>query len=395
MPGLSPSITSQALIEVRRQRNAHHVSTREQDIVELNRGHTGFVTPDHIREAARKAIRDGHTHYEDLLALREAIAAKLAADNGIDVDPADEVVIGGGSHLVLFDIMKTFVGPGDEVILGRPGSPTYFYYNTVINGGTPVFVPLKHERRYKIDPEDIAAAITPRTKVIGLTTPDTPAGAVAEMADLERIAELAIENDLLVVSDEIYEKLIFGETPHTSIASLPGMRERTITVNGFSKCYAMTGWRVGYAAGPRTLLKPLYDVFLTNCIWLNTPAQYAALAALTGPQGPLYEMKAEYERRMRILIEGITAIEGITCFEPEGGYYLWPDISAFGLHSTDFASKVMEYGQVRVGPGEGFGPAAGEHNLRLSFSESEANLREGIKRLAKACARLRNEAIKE
>jgi aspartate/methionine/tyrosine aminotransferase len=382
---------TQALMAARRETGSHHVGDNGAEPIELNRGHTGFVTPDHIREAAQAAIRDGHTHYEDVVPLREAIADKVARDNGIIVDPMSEVVIGAGSHLILFDVMKTFIDPGDEVILGRPGSPTYFYYNTVINGGTPVFIPLKKERRYKIDPEDIAAAITPRTKIIGLTNPDTPSGAMAERADLERIAALAIEHDLLVISDEIYEKLTFGTTPHVSIASLPGMRERTITVNGFSKCYAMTGWRVGYAAGPKALIKPLYDVFLTNCIWLNTPAQYAALAALTGPQEPFEAMKAEYARRMRILLDGIAAISGISCFEPEGGYYLWPDVSAFGLHSTEFARRVMEYGQVRVGPGAGFGPAAGEHNLRLSFSESEANLREGVRRLALACERLRSE----
>lgn len=391
MPGLKPSVQTQALMTARQQAGAHRVTTKGAQPVELNRGHTGFVTPDHVREAAQAAIRDGHTHYEDLLPLREAIAAKLAHDNHIEADPVQEIVVGAGSHLVLFDIMKTFIDPGDEVILGRPGSPTYFYYNTLINGGTPVFVPLKKERRYKIDPDDIAAAVTPRTKIIGLTNPDTPSGAVAERADLERIAALAIEHDLLVVSDEIYEKLLFGPSPHVSIASLPGMRERTITVNGFSKCYAMTGWRVGYAAGPHSLIKPLQDVFLTNCIWLNTPAQYAALAALTGPQEPFDEMKAEYERRMRLLLDGIRQIDGIDCFEPEGGYYLWADVSDFGLPSTEFAQKVMTYGQVRVGPGTVFGPAAGEHHLRLSFSETQDNLREGVQRLAAACEQLRTE----
>lgn len=391
MPGFKPSATTQALMAARQQSAAHHVSDSGADTIELNRGHTGFVTPDHIREAAMAAIRDGHTHYEDVLPLREAIAAKLSRDNGIQVDPVREIVVGAGSHLVLFDIMRTYVEPGDEVVFGRPGSPTYFYYNTVINGGTPVFVPLKRDRRYKIDPDDIAAAITPRTKIIGLTNPDTPSGAMSDMADLERIAELAIRHDLLVVSDEIYEKLTFGTTPHISIASLPGMAERTITVNGLSKCYAMTGWRVGYAAGPKALIKPVQDVFLTNCIWLNTPAQYAALAALTGPQEPFYEMKTGYERRMRLLVDGVNQIEGFSCFDPEGGYYLWPDVSGFGMHSTEFARKVMEYGQVRVGPGAGFGPAAGENNLRLSFSESEANLREGLRRLNLACDRIRSE----
>jgi aspartate/methionine/tyrosine aminotransferase len=354
----------------------------------LNRGHTGFVTPEHIREAACEAIRAGHTHYEDVKPLREAIADKLAGDNGLKVDPMRELVVGGGSHLVLFDIMRTFVGPGDEVILARPGSPTYFYYNTLFNDGVPVCVPLRPERSFKLDPDDVAAAITPRTKMITLTNPDTPAGAVQDRRDLERIAELAMKHDLLVVSDELYEKINFGPTPHVSIASLPGMWERTLTVNGVSKCYAMTGWRVGYAAGPAELIAPLYAVFLTNCIWLNTPAQYAAVAALRGSQEPLHAMVAEYARRMQILVDGLNAIPGVRCPRPEGGYYAWPDISSFGLSSQDFARRVLELENVRVGPGEMFGPQAGRDRLRTSFSATEDELREGLRRLAAACVQL-------
>jgi aspartate/methionine/tyrosine aminotransferase len=172
------------------------------------------------------------------------------------------------------------------------------------------------------------------------------------------------------------------------------MRERTITVNGVSKCYAMTGWRVGYAAGPAELIAPLYGVFLTNCIWLNTPAQYAALAALRGPQGPLNEMVAEYTRRMQILVEGLNAIPGVQCPRPEGGYYCWPDISAFGRSSKDFARFVLEHSGVRVGPGEMFGPHAGHDRLRTSFSATEEDLREGLRRLAAACVELSAQADK-
>lgn len=389
MPGLHPSPNAQALVEVRRRRNRHMITSGDANAADLNRGHTAFVTPEHIREAACKAIREGHTHYEDLTSLREAIADKLAADNNIHVDPVKEIVVGAGTHLVLFDIMRTFLSPGDEVIVVRPGSPTYFYYNTIINGATPVFVQLRAERNFKLDPDDVAAAITPRTKIIGITSPDTPAGAVQARQDLERIAEMAMAHDLLVVSDEIYEKLNFGPTPHFSIASLPGMHERTITVNGFSKYYAMTGWRVGYAAGPRHLIAPLQDIFLTNCIWLNTPAQYAALAALRGPQEPMLEMKEEYRRRRRLLLDGLAAIDGITFVPPEGGYYVWADVSSFGLHSTDFAQFVLDNGQVRVGPGCTFGPTAGEGHLRLSFSETRENLQEGVRRLALACELLK------
>lgn len=389
----TPTPNTQSLMEARQQRGRHGVAAVRDDAVHLNYGDTGFATPEHIREAAIQAIRDGHTHYEDVLELREAIAAKLELDNGIDVDPVRELVVGAGAHLVLFDIMQTYVGPGDEVIVPRPGSPTYFYYNTVFNGGSPVFIPLKAERRFKLDPDDVAAAITPRTKILGITTPDTPAGAVQERADLERLADLAIEHDLLVVADELYEKINFGQTPHFSIASLPGMRERTITVNGFSKCYSMTGWRVGYAAGPADLIKPVQAVHATNCIWLTTPSQYAALAAYTGPQQVVTNMVTEYKRRLKILVDGLNAIEGISCQMSEGGYYGWPDISGLGLSSHDFAAYVLEHGNVVVGPGTTFGPEAGEDRLRVSCSPSEDQIRDGLRRLSLACELLRTESV--
>jgi aspartate/methionine/tyrosine aminotransferase len=360
-----------------------------RDLIDLNRGHTGFVTPPHIREAAKRAIDEGHTHYEDVLPLKEAIAEKLERENRLPrLDPKREIVVGDGAHLVLFDLMQTFVNPGDELITARPGSPTYFYYNTILNGGTPVFVPLRPARRFKLDPADVAARITPRTKIIGLTTPDTPAGAVQERGDLEAIADLAITHDLLVISDELYEKVNFGPTPHASIASVPGMFERTITVNGFSKCYAMTGWRVGYAAGPARLMQAVAAVHLTNCIWLNTPAQYAALAAITGPQQVVTEMVAEYRRRMTLLVDGLNGIAGIGCQFPEGGYYAWPDIRSFGLASAEFARFCLTEERVIVGPGETFGPGADGY-LRTSCSESEEAIREGLRRLAGACEKLR------
>jgi aminotransferase len=392
MSNIALSRNAQALLDVRHKRETpslHAIAAGLDDVVPLNRGHTGFITPDYIREAAKQAIDDGHTHYEDVIPLREAIVEKLATDNDVRVDPIRGLVVGAGAHLVLFDIMQTYVDKGDEVIVPRPGSPTYFYYNTVVNGGTPVFVPLRPERKFKLDPEDVAKAITPKTKIIGITTPDTPAGAVQERADLERIAELAIEHNLLVVSDELYEKINFGQTPHCSIGSLAGMEERTITVNGFSKCYAMTGWRVGYGAGSEALIKPIQAMHLTNCIWLNTPAQYAALAALTGPKEPLLEMVAEYKRRMEILIEGLQAIEGIECPMPEGGYYGWPNVSQFGLSSFEFAKFVLEQERVIVGPGNTFGPQEGEGYLRVSCSPTEEEIREGLQRLAAACKKLR------
>jgi aspartate/methionine/tyrosine aminotransferase len=388
------SLNTIALMEARTRHDALQASRAGlRDLVDLNRGHTGFITPAHIREAAKRAIDEGHTHYEDVLPLREAIADKLRRENGLpSLDPRQEIVVGGGAHLVLFDIMQAFVGPGDEVICARPGSPTYFYYNTVLNGGTPVFVRLRPERRFKLDPADVEAAITPRTKIIGVTTPDTPAGAVQERADLAAIADLAIRHDLLVVSDELYEKINFGPAPHVSIASLPGMAQRTITVNGFSKCYAMTGWRVGYAAGPARLMQAVAAVHATNCIWLNTPAQYAALAAITGPQDVVREMVEEYRRRMTILLDGLTAIDGVECGFPEGGYYGWVDVTAFGVPASEFARTCLTAEHVIVGPGETFGPGV-EGYLRVSCSATEDELREGLRRLARACAKIRETAV--
>ncbi len=355
------------------------------DVLELGYGDVGFVTPEHIRDAAVKAIDEGRTKYTYLRELREAIAEKLDRDNGIGADPEEEIIVSAGCHAILFQLFSAFVGPGDEVILGTPGS--YYYGNTMFQGGTPVQVPLREDRDFRMDPAEIEAAVGDRTKFIALTTPDGPVGAVHLREDLERIAELARQHDLLVISDEIYEKLNYGRTPHFSIASLPGMRERTITVNGFSKAYAMTGWRVGYAVVPKHLFPALQQVNALNTIWLNTPAQYAALAAYTGPQKVVSEMVEEYRRRMTILVDGINAIDGLHCKFPDATYYGWVNISPFGLSSEEFATHLLLSERTLVQPGTVFGPG-GEGYIRTSCSAPEENIREGLGRLEAAVNRL-------
>jgi aspartate/methionine/tyrosine aminotransferase len=352
--------------------------TSMQDVVRLGYGDAAFVTPDNILEAAKRAIDGGYTRYEYLPELRVAIAERLLRDNGIEADPQTEIIVSCGCHAIIFQIFATFIEPGDEVILGTPGK--YYYDNTVFQGGTPVEVQLRESRRFRIDPDEIAEAITPRTKFIALTTPDAPTGAVHLRDDLEKVAELAQEHDLLVISDEIYDKIIFGETPHFSIASLPGMRERTLTVNGFSKVYAMTGWRVGYAVVPAHLISALKMVNSLNTIWLNTIAQYAALEAYRGPQESVDGMVAEYRRRMAILVEGINAIEGMRMLFPDGTYYGWPDISSYGLSSEEFTKHVLHSEQIMVNPGTSFGKG-GEGHIRISCSQPEAEMLEGIRRL--------------
>ncbi len=369
-----------------RQRGLAALAARYSDVLQLGYGDVGFVTPAHIRQAAKDAIDAGHTRYDYLKELREAIAAKLWRDNQIEADPEREIIVSAGCHAILFQLFAAFIGPGDEVIVGSPGS--YYYGNTMFQGGTPVEVQLREARRFRMDPDEIAAAITSRTKIIALTTPDGPVGAVHLRTDLERIAELAQRHDLLVISDEIYEKINYGTAPHFSIAALPGMRDRTITVNGFSKGYAMTGWRAGYAVVPAHLMSAMGMVNALNTIWLNTEAQYAAVAAYCGPQEPVAEMVAEYRRRMTVLVEEINSIGGLHCLFPDATYYAWVNITALGLSAEDFGRHLLFSERVLVQPGTVFGQG-GEGYIRTSCSAPEAEMREGLRRLRRAVERLR------
>lgn len=361
-----------------------------EQVFHLGQGDVGFVTPSHVREAAIKAIEAGETRYKLLPELKEAIAQKLQTDNGITVDPKKGLLLSDGAHAVLFQIMATLVGPGDEVIMTTPGA--YYEKNTIFQGGTPVTIVLKPEDNFRLDPAAIEAAITPRTKIIGLTIPNAPTGVILSQRDVEQIAEIAQRHDLLVISDEIYEKINFGNHPHVSIASLPGMAERTITVNGFSKGYAMTGWRVGYAAIPEWLFPAVDRVNALNTIWLNTPAQYAALAALTGPQEPFQEMVAEYKRRMRLVVDGLNAIDGVRCFFPDGTYYSVADIRSFGFTSEQFAGHLFLTEQVLVQAGTIFG-SGGEGLIRVSCSAPEAEILASIERFRRSVERLRDSGL--
>jgi len=361
-----------------------------EQVFHLGQGDVGFVTPSHVREAAIKAIEAGETRYKLLPELKEAIAQKLQTDNGITVAPKKGLLLSDGAHAVLFQIMATLVGPGDEVIMTTPGA--YYEKNTIFQGGTPVTIVLKPEDNFRLDPAAIEAAITPRTKIIGLTIPNAPTGVILSQRDVEQIAEIALRHDLLVISDEIYEKINFGNRPHVSIASLPGMAERTITVNGFSKGYAMTGWRVGYAAIPEWLFPAVDRVNALNTIWLNTPAQYAALAALTGPQEPFQEMVAEYKRRMRLVVDGLNAIDGVRCFFPDGTYYSVADIRSFGFTSEQFAGHLFLTEQVLVQAGTIFG-SGGEGLIRVSCSAPEAEILASIERFQRSVERLRDSGL--
>ncbi len=358
------------------------------DVVPLGYGDIGFVTPEHICQAAKDALDAGYTRYTDLAALYDAIAEKLERDNGIMVNPRSEIVITGGCKAACHLIIGTFVEPGDEVIMFTPGS--YNDDNTRYYGGIPVEIPLHESRRFRLDPDEVAAAITPRTKIISVTTPDAPTGTVHLRQDLERVAALAQQHDLLVMSDEIYEKINYGQTPQFSIASLPGMRDRTLTVNGFSKGYAMTGWRVGYAAGPPELISMLKRVKELSTIWITGISQYAAVAAYRGTQQSVADMVAEYRRRMTILTDGINAIDGLHMRFPDATYYGWVNITSFGMDCEAFAEHLLLSERVSVNPGTVFG-SGGEGYVRVSCSAPEATIREGLRRLGRAVERLKVE----
>jgi aspartate/methionine/tyrosine aminotransferase len=361
-------------------------AARTPDVINLSSGDPSFVTPDHIREAGIKAIRDGRTHYERSHELHEAIAEKLQRDNGIGVDPRSGVVITPGAHQALFLTVRAYVGAGDEVIIATPGS--YYEANILAAGGVPVQVPLRKERGFHLDPADVAARITPRTTMICITTPEAPTTAVHDARDLQALADLAIRHNLVVVSDELYEKINYGVRPHVSIGGLPGMEERTITINGLSKCYAMTGWRVGYVAGPAALIEPVAALTHMANISIAAPSYWAAVAALRGPQDRVAEMVAEYRRKASRLVEGANAIDGIEVLRPEGTYYAWADVRALGSNSLALTRiGLAEFG-LNLIAGQSFG-IGGEGFIRLSCTPTEEQIDEGLRRLGRLAARVR------
>lgn len=358
------------------------------EIIHLEIGRPDFDTPAHIKEAAKLALDKGHVHYTSnygLPELRRAIARKLARENGIEVSAEDEIIVTVGATEAILLAIGSLVDPGDEVLVPEPSWPNYRNAALWV-GAVPVAVPLHEENGFQLDPADVRERITPRTRMLAVVTPQNPTGAVTGRERLEAIARLAQEHNLLVLADEIYERIVYDE-PHLSIASLPGMAERTLTINGFSKIFSMTGWRLGYLAGPRSLLAPMVKVreYLTSCA--TTFAQYGAVAALEGPQEPAEEMVAEFRRRRELVVSGLNAIPGVSCATPGGAFYAFPNVKRFGLPDSVVADHILERARVAVVPGSAFGPA-GEGYLRLSYASSYGSLQEALPRIAAALAEL-------
>ncbi len=360
------------------------------DVIAMGRGDPDFHTPAHIVTAAKRAIDDNQHHYTHpggLPELRQAIATTLADDYDLAYT-ADEVIVTAGAQEAIMLCMLGLVDPGDEVLIT---SPRFTTYDTAVQlcGGVPVPVPTFEADDFALTPAEIARHITDRSKVLVLVTPNNPTGAVTPPAVVREIAELARQRDLIVISDEIYAKLIYPESEHLSIGSLPDMKERTITVSGFSKTYAMTGWRVGYLAAPQEFARALIEPRHTLSINTSTPSQYAALAALTGPQEPVQEMLDAYTERRTLMMAALDAM-GLGYGHPGGAFYLYANIAPSGMPAPQFCETLLREGRVLVFPGELFGDDSGRY-IRLSYLQPQERLAEGMARMAEVIERQRQQ----
>jgi len=350
-----------------------------RSVIHLEIGEPDFDTPVNIREAAKRALDRGATHYTPTVGipeLRAAIAADATARKGFAVTPDHVVVVPGGKPVMFFAILA-LIDEGDEVIYPDPGFPIYESMASYV-GGRAVPCPIRQENGFRLDPDELASLVTPRTRLVILNSPANPTGGVSTRNDLERIAAVARDHDLTVLADEIYGRTLYdGE--HVSIASLPGMAERTIVLDGFSKTYAMTGWRLGYAIVPDPLVTPFSRLIVNSVSCTNAATQWAGVEALTGPQDAVDAMVAEFKARRDLIVDGLNAIPGITCLRPAGAFYVFPDISATGLTGAELADRLLNEGGVSALAGTAFG-RVGQYHLRFSYATSRENIAEAMRR---------------
>jgi aminotransferase len=346
----------------------------------LGQGQPDFDTPQHIKDAMNEALRMGYTGYRGVPELVNSLVKKFKEDNNIDVKPSQIIVTVGASEAVLIGLLA-LIQDGDECIIT---DPAYVSYKPLVEftGAKAVPVPMREDTDYQLDIEVLNESITPRTKLIFFNSPNNPTGTVLTRDNLKAIAEIAVDNDLLVISDEVYEKLIFGEAKHFSIASLPGMYERTITMNSFSKTYAMTGWRVGYMTGPQKLISSMAKLHSYGFICNNPAVMYAANAALTGPQDCVEEMVEEYAARRELIEKKIEEIPGMNVRGFPATFYVFPNISEYGVSSWDFCFELVDNCHIVSIPGAPFGEQ-GEGHLRFSYATSRQTIVEAMERIKK------------
>jgi aminotransferase len=357
--------------------------------ISLGLGDPDLPTPAHIVAAAKQAIdagRTGPAPATGLPELRAAIARKLARDNGIVVDPETEVLVTTGGQEALFLLVQALIEPGDEVLLP---DPRYTSYDNAIElaGGQMVLVPTDEAHSFELQPEDVERRITPKSKVLLLISPNNPTAGINRPQTVRRLAELAIERDLIVIADEIYEKFVYDGYEHLSIAALPGMRERTITLNGLSKTYAMTGWRIGYLAAPPEFIRTVTALKAMVNVQAPTVSQWAAVAALNGPQECVEEMRQTYDARRTLLMPALRAM-GFTFGEPRGGLYIWANTASTGIDSTTLSYLFLNEADVLILPGTGFGAHWGDY-MRMTLLQPIEVLAEVVERLMNVLARQR------
>lgn len=356
------------------------IAATMDDVISLGIGEPDFVTPTPILHAGIESLRRGDTHYTSnsgLLELREALTRYLARLYGVEYHPDRELLITVGVSEALYLAMTAVLDPGDEVIVPEPCFVAYMP-EVSLAGGVPVSIPTRADEDFQVAPSAIEAAITPRTKAILLGYPNNPTGAVMPRDKLAEIARIAAKHDLLVISDEIYDRLVYG-TPHTHFAALDGARGRTVVLGGFSKSHAMTGWRIGFAAGPAEIIGAMRKVHQYTIMSAPTTAQYAVVEALEHAEPGVEAMLTEYDRRRRLMVSGLNEF-GLTCFEPRGAFYTFPNISASGMDEETFAERLLTEERVAMVPGSAFGPS-GRGHMRACYATAYEKIEEALERI--------------
>jgi aspartate/methionine/tyrosine aminotransferase len=359
-----------------------------RDVIHLEIGEPDFDTPHHISEAAARGLLDERmTHYTAAIGiapLREAIAADVRRWKGIEASP-EQVVVTPGAKPIMFYAMLALVNEGDEVIYPNPGFPIYESMARYV-GGTPVAAPLREENDFRMDTAEIESLVTDRTRMLIINSPHNPTGSILTADDIGELARIALEHDLLVLTDEIYGRLQYSGEP-LSIATLPGMAERTITLDGFSKTFAMTGWRLGYGIVPEWMVPAFSRLVINSVSCTNAFAQAGAIAALTGPQDEPERFKEEFRARRQLIVDGLNAIPGVTCVMPHGAFYAFPNVSSFGRSSAEIADHLLYDAGVCGLAGTAFG-VHGEGYLRFSYANSRENITRALDRVGESLAKL-------
>lgn len=376
-------ILSQKVKEIKPSgiRKFFDIAEEMDDVISLGVGEPDFPTPWHIRSEGIRSLEKGKTRYTSnhgLIKMRQEISNLLDRKYGVSYSPETEILVTVGGSEAIDGAIRALVSPGDEVIIPQP---SYVCYEpiTLLAGGVPVIIETKVENEFRITPEELKAAITPKTKVLILPYPCNPTGAVMRKKDLEAIAEVLKDTNIIVISDEIYSELTFGGEKHTCFAAIDGMRERTVVVNGFSKAYSMTGWRMGYACGPAPILNQITKIHQYAIMCAPTTSQYAAIEALKNGDADIERMVAEYDIRRRIIVDGFNRI-GLTCREPLGAFYAFPSIASTGMTSEEFCEKLLYSKKVAIVPGTAFGKG-GEGFVRASYCYSVEHIRTAIERI--------------